>query len=474
MKVSKRDISNATEARDSAYVTIPHVQEIENSNASKRQSFSGLLGGISPLLPKASHAYKEQLAEANSALLNKEQGSSAQQQFDLGEKNSLMDQTYEHFAGVSPKELSDAYTVAHIGKLEQQRGEYQRPLEDESIQTPMLELSAAHYSPPYNPSTEQNQVASQNSLAPHSFLNKAQHGNYQERTLDQSQKNLNKKLFGDETLKNVKVDSREILNNQIYYDVSGTSSHQADVQESLNNQVKSDQSSRNGQTETQTDTNNRIYFDQNNNNPQMEAHTNLNNRVYNNIPLIETTGNVDNQGYDNPAENDKQNAVAGSSQSRSDVYPSPPQDSNRILSYKSEAKNDEAVTFSKSYSAKTYINSNNKDVYTKSDVFSISPATSFFNEAQAADALHPPVENLNPAEMEKSVDLGKTAGSTHYIPYQSQNYFFYADRGSKKSEMPSKSHIPPNATHPGMFIAHKMNSKKVKNDHFSLDKVLFF
>ena len=121
MKVSKRDISNATEARGSTYGAIPHVQKTENSNAFKRQSFTGLLGGVSPLLPKASHAYKEQVAEANNALLNKEQVS-AQQQFDLGEKNSLMDQTYEHFAGVSPEELSDAYTVAHIGKLNNKEG----------------------------------------------------------------------------------------------------------------------------------------------------------------------------------------------------------------------------------------------------------------------------------------------------------------------------------------------------------------
>ena len=388
MKVSKRDISNATEARGSTYGAIPHVQKTENSNAFKRQSFTGLLGGVSPLLPKASHAYKEQVAEANNALLNKEQVS-AQQQFDLGEKNSLMDQTYEHFAGVSPEELSDAYTVAHIGKIEQQRGEYQRPLEDEPLQTPMLELSAAHYSPPYNPSIEPNHVASKNSAT----------------------------------------------------STSGTSSHQADVQEGLNNQVKSDQYSTNDQTETQTDINNRVYFDQNNNSPQMETHTNLNNRVYNNIPLIEATGNVDKQGYNNPAENDKQKAVSGSSQLRSDVYPSPPQDSNRILSYKSETENGEAVTFLKSYSAKTYINSNNNDVYTKSNVFSSSPATSLFNEAQAADIMHQPAEDSNPAEMEKSVDLGKTEGST------------------QKSHIPEKSHIPPNATHPGQFIANKMNSK---------------
>ena len=169
--------------------------------------------------------------------------------------------------------------------------------------------------------------------------------------------------------------------------------------------------------------------------------TNLNNRVYNNIPLIEATGNVDKQGYNNPAENDKQKAVSGSSQLRSDVYPSPPQDSNRILSYKSETENGEAVTFLKSYSAKTYINSNNNDVYTKSNVFSSSPATSLFNEAQAADIMHQPAEDSNPAEMEKSVDLGKTEGST------------------QKSHIPEKSHIPPNATHPGQFIANKMNSK---------------
>lgn len=468
MKISKRDISNATEARGSAYVAIPQVQEIKNSNASKRQSLTGLLGGISPPLPKASHAYKEQVVEANSALLNKKQAST-QQQFDLGEKSSLMDQTYEHFAGVSPKELSDAYTVAHIGKIEQQRGEYQRPLEDEPMQTPVLELSAAHYSPPnlHNPTIEQNQVTSQNPFAPHSFLNKALHGNYQEITVDQSQKNLNNKLFGDEALNNIKVDSQEILKNQIYNDASGSSSHQADVQKSSNNQVKSDQSNRNDQTESQTDIDNRIYFDQNNYSPQMETHPNLNNRVYNNIPLIETTGNVDNQGYNNQVENDEQKAVAGSSESRSDVYPSPPQDSNKILSYKSETKNGEAVTFLKSYSAKTYINGKKNDVYTKSDVFYSSPDTSLFNEAQATDTLHQPVENLNPAEMEKSVDLGKTAGSTHYIPYQSQNYLFYVDRGSKKSGLPAKSHIPPNATHPGKFITHKMNSKEVKNNNYS-------